>query len=81
VQKLNVTGPIEVTAAVQAAEAHFGRIDVLVNNVGIGCFAAIEQGKYTEIGRMFDINLFGLAAVTRHARAAARCLALRCLQT
>jgi len=65
VQKLDVTEPADVVAAVHAAEAHFGRIDVLVNNAGIGYFAAVEEGEDTEIRRMFDINLFGLAAVTR----------------
>jgi NAD(P)-dependent dehydrogenase (short-subunit alcohol dehydrogenase family) len=65
VQKLDVTDPIEVTAAVHAAQAHFGRIDVLVNNAGIGYFAAVEEGEDAEIRRMFDINLFGVAAVTR----------------
>ena len=65
VQKLDVTDPAEVTAAVKAAERHFGHIDVLVNNAGIGYFAAVEEGEDTEIRRMFDINLFGLAAVTR----------------
>ena len=65
VQKLDVTDPTEVTAAVHAAQAHFGRIDVLVNNAGIGYFAAVEEGEDTKIRRMFDINLFGLAAVTR----------------
>jgi len=65
VQKLDVTDPTEIAAAVHAAQAHFGRIDVLVNNAGIGYFAAVEEGEDTEIRRMFDINLFGLAAVTR----------------
>jgi NAD(P)-dependent dehydrogenase (short-subunit alcohol dehydrogenase family) len=65
VQKLDVTDPAQVAAAAQAAETHFGRIDVLVNNAGIGYFAAVEEGDDTEIRRMFDINLFGVAAVTR----------------
>jgi len=65
VQKLDVTDPAQVTAAVRVAEARFGRIDVLVNNAGIGYFAAVEEGEDSEIRRMFDINLFGLAAVTR----------------
>ena len=65
VQKLDVTDPAEIVAAVQAAETRFGRIDVLVNNAGIGYFAAVEEGEDAEIRRMFDINLFGLAAVTR----------------
>jgi NADP-dependent 3-hydroxy acid dehydrogenase YdfG len=65
VQKLDVTDGAAISAAVKAAEAKFGHIDVLVNNAGIGYFAAVEEGEDTEIRRMFDINLFGLAAVTR----------------
>jgi len=65
VLRLDVTRPAEITAAVHAAEARFGRIDVLVNNAGIGYFAAVEEGEDAEIRRMFDINLFGLAEVTR----------------
>jgi NAD(P)-dependent dehydrogenase (short-subunit alcohol dehydrogenase family) len=65
VLKLDVTSPAEIEAAVHAAEARFGRIDVLVNNAGIGYFAAVEEGEDAEVRRMFDINLFGLAAVTR----------------
>jgi NADP-dependent 3-hydroxy acid dehydrogenase YdfG len=64
VLRLDVTNPAEIAAAVQAAEVKFGRIDVLVNNAGIGYFAAVEEGEDAEIRRMFDINLFGLAAVT-----------------
>jgi NAD(P)-dependent dehydrogenase (short-subunit alcohol dehydrogenase family) len=64
VLRLDVTKPVEIAAAVHAAEARFGRIDVLVNNAGIGYFAAVEEGADAEIRRMFDINLFGLAAVT-----------------
>ena len=63
--KLDVTDPVQVAAAVQQAEARFGRIDVLVNNAGIGYFAAVEEGEDAQIRRMFDINLFGLAAMTR----------------
>jgi NAD(P)-dependent dehydrogenase (short-subunit alcohol dehydrogenase family) len=64
VQRLDVTDAAQIAAAVQAAETRFGHIDVLVNNAGIGYFAAVEEGEDDEIRRMFDINLFGLAAVT-----------------
>jgi NAD(P)-dependent dehydrogenase (short-subunit alcohol dehydrogenase family) len=63
VLKLDVTDPGQITAAVAAAEARFGHIDVLVNNAGIGYFAAVEEGEDAEIRRMFDINVFGVGAV------------------
>ena len=62
--KLDVTDPQEVATAVKQAQERFGRIDVLVNNAGIGYFGAIEESEETEYRRMFEINFFGLAAVT-----------------
>ena len=61
--KLDVTDPVQVTAAVAAAEERFGHIDVLVNNAGVGYFAAVEEGEDAEIRRMFDINVFGMGAM------------------
>lgn len=62
--KLDVTNPQEVAAAVKQAQERFGRIDVLVNNAGIGYFGAIEESEEAEYRRMFEINFFGLATVT-----------------
>ncbi len=64
VAKLDVTVPAEVEASVRAAEARFGRIDVLVNNAGIGYFGAIEESDEAEVRRMFEINVFGLGRMT-----------------
>jgi len=63
--QLDVTKAQEIKAAVQQAKDHFGNIDVLVNNAGIGYFGAIEESDEAEIRRMFEINFFGLAAMTR----------------
>ena len=61
VLKLDVTDHVQAESAVKAAEEHFGCIDVLVNNAGIGYFAAIEESDETQVRRMFDINVFGLS--------------------
>lgn len=65
VLQLDVTQPGQVAAAVKAAEARFGGIDVLVNNAGIGYFAAIEEGDAAEVRKMFDVNVFGLTAMVQ----------------
>ncbi|HET9453197.1 MAG TPA: oxidoreductase [Gemmatimonadaceae bacterium] len=65
VQRLDVTDRAQITAAVAAAEAHFGGIDVLVNNAGIGYFGAVEESEEAEVRRMFEINVFGLAWMTQ----------------
>jgi NAD(P)-dependent dehydrogenase (short-subunit alcohol dehydrogenase family) len=59
VLKLDVTQPDQVAAAIQATEARFGHIDVLVNNAGIGYFAAVEESEETEVRKMFEVNVFG----------------------
>jgi len=62
--KLDVTKPNEIKAATQQIKDKFGRVDVLVNNAGIGYFGAIEESEEDEVRRMFEINFFGLANVT-----------------
>lgn len=63
--KLDVTEANEITAAVEQVQSKFGQIDVLVNNAGIGYFGAIEESEEDEVRRMFEINFFGLANVTK----------------
>src|ERR1700722_14392374 len=55
----------QIDATVKAAEARFGRIDVLVNNAGYGYLGAVEEGDDSDVRAMFDTNFFGLAAMTR----------------
>ncbi|WP_066267351.1 oxidoreductase [Hydrogenophaga palleronii] len=62
---LDVTRNDQIDAAVAAAQARFGRIDVLVNNAGYGYQSSVEEGVEAEIRAQFDANVFGLFAVTR----------------
>ncbi|RTL49293.1 MAG: SDR family NAD(P)-dependent oxidoreductase [Sphingobacteriales bacterium] len=60
---LDVTKQEEIMRAVTTAIHQFGQIDVLVNNAGIGYFAAVEESEEAEVRKMFEINVFGLAKV------------------
>ena len=63
--KLDVTIASDIVAVVNTTIEKFGQIDVLVNNAGIGYFAAIEESKDKEVRKMFEINFFGLAKMTQ----------------
>ena len=62
---LDVTDAAQVADSVKRAEAHFGKIDVLVNNAGFGYFGAIEESDEREVRAMFEANFWGLAEMTR----------------
>ncbi|ARU05742.1 short-chain dehydrogenase/reductase [Comamonas serinivorans] len=62
---LDVSEPAQIQAAVGAALAHFGRIDVLVNNAGYGYQSSVEEGDDDAIRQQFEVNCFGLFALTR----------------
>jgi NAD(P)-dependent dehydrogenase (short-subunit alcohol dehydrogenase family) len=61
VLELDVTDQVQIGAAIRAAEGKFERVDVLVNNAGIGYFAAVEESEEDQVRRMFEINVFGLS--------------------
>ena len=42
-----------------------GKVDVLINNAGYAVYGPIEEIKYEQAKRQFDVNLFGLAEVTK----------------
>ncbi|HTL08119.1 MAG TPA: SDR family NAD(P)-dependent oxidoreductase [Chitinophagaceae bacterium] len=52
-------------AAVQKANRHFGRIDVLINNAGYGLFGAIEETTEQEARDQIEVNVFGLLWLTQ----------------
>jgi NAD(P)-dependent dehydrogenase (short-subunit alcohol dehydrogenase family) len=64
VQNLALKFP-ERALAVKQAIAHFGRIDVLVNNAGCEVAGALEEISDVEVRRLFETNFFGVLETLR----------------
>jgi NAD(P)-dependent dehydrogenase (short-subunit alcohol dehydrogenase family) len=62
---LDVTDAAAVQAAVGAAVAHFGRLDVVVNNAGYANLAPIETGDEADFRTQFETNFWGVYHVSR----------------
>jgi NAD(P)-dependent dehydrogenase (short-subunit alcohol dehydrogenase family) len=64
---LDVTDRAQADAAVRAAVAAFGRLDVLVNNAGYGNLAPIEEIAEDDFRAQIETNLWGTINMTRAA--------------
>ena len=62
--ELDVTEADQARAAVLAAVARFGSIDVLVNNAGYGHLGFFEETTIRDVEAQFATNLFGVFNVT-----------------
>lgn len=59
-RELDVTDGADFDAFVEAAEARFGRVDVLVNNAGVMPLSPLAALKRDEWKRMIDVNVHGV---------------------
>ena len=60
----DVTDDQAVHALVSTVLARTGRIDVLVNNAGLGLLGGAEESSIGQIQALFDVNLFGVVRMT-----------------
>lgn len=61
--ELDVTRPDQVKTAVEQAHAHFGRLDVVVNNAGYSLVGTIEEASAEDVRALYETNIFGALAV------------------
>jgi NAD(P)-dependent dehydrogenase (short-subunit alcohol dehydrogenase family) len=55
----DVSRPEAVAALAQAAEARFGRVDVWINNAGIGALGRFDETPVADHNRIVEVNLKG----------------------
>lgn len=65
--QLDVNDRAASFAAIDQANAHFGRLDVVINNAGYGLFGTIEETSEQEARDQIETNVFGLLWVTQAA--------------
>jgi NAD(P)-dependent dehydrogenase (short-subunit alcohol dehydrogenase family) len=60
----DVTDDASVAKLVEEVLAKAGRIDLLVNNAGIGLLGAAEESSPEQAQALFDVNVFGVLRMT-----------------
>lgn len=61
----DITDESSVKLAIDRTKAHFGRVDVVVNNAGYGLTGALEELSDVEARQNFEVNVFGSLNVIR----------------
>jgi len=64
---LNLVDEADVKKAIDQTIAHFGSIDVVVNNAGYGLMGGLEELSDAEARTNFDVNVFGSLNIIRQA--------------
>lgn len=65
--QLDVTDRAACFKAIEQARAHFGRLDIVVNNAGYGLFGMVEEISEKEARDQMETNFFGALWVTQAA--------------
>ena len=63
----DITDPAQVDAAIEAVVVQYGELDIVINNAGIGATGDVAANDDDEWRRVLDVNVLGMARVTRSA--------------
>jgi len=63
--EMDITSEASVKEGVDKAVAHFGGIDVVVNNAGYGLIGSLEELSDAEVRGNFEVNVFGTLNIIR----------------
>ncbi len=62
---VDVSREENITQLVSQTLENFGKIDVLINNAGMGVFAPVDELRVDDFDRMFSINMRGVFLCTQ----------------
>jgi NADP-dependent 3-hydroxy acid dehydrogenase YdfG len=65
--ELDVTNSDQAKAAVGQAHAHFGKLDIILNNAGYSLVGTIEEASADEVRALYETNIFGTLSVIQAA--------------
>ncbi|SFW18910.1 SDR family NAD(P)-dependent oxidoreductase [Chitinophaga sancti] len=65
--EMDVTIPAQVNAAVAQAHAHFGKLDIVLNNAGYSLVGTIEEASAEDVQALYATNVFGPLTVIKAA--------------
>ena len=64
---LDVTNAGQAKTAVAQAHAHFGRLDIVLNNAGYSLVGTIEEASLDDVRALYETNVYGTVAVIQAA--------------
>ncbi|QCK16653.1 oxidoreductase [Mangrovivirga cuniculi] len=63
--KMDITNESDIETVIKIIKDNHDGVDILINNAGFGLYGAVEDTSIEEARYQFEVNLFGLASLTR----------------
>lgn len=65
--ELDVTNPHQAQHTVEQAHAHFGRLDIILNNAAYSLISTIEEASADEVRALYETNILGTLSIIKAA--------------